>query len=135
MRANLTLDQNNYILTLKQAIDGEYVVPDDIDFDYLNCYQLSGEEFIFDEEKAQKIKDDDSKRNEIEDLKKKLNDSDYIMARYSEEILALDNPLTWISDVIKINIKYRSLYLEALKNRKIWRNRIEELEEELNETI
>ena len=135
MRANLTLDQNNYILTLKQAIDGEYVVPDDIDFDYLNCYQLSGEEFIFDEEKAQKTKDDDSKRNEIEDLKKKLNDSDYIMARYSEEILALDNPLTWISDVIKINIKYRSLYLEALKNRKIWRNRIEELEEELNETI
>lgn len=135
MRANLTLDQNNYILTLKQAIDGEYAVPDDIDFDYLNCYQLSGEEFIFDEEKAQKIKDDDSKRNEIEDLKKKLNDSDYIMARYSEEILALDNPLTWISDVIKINIKYRSLYLEALKNRKIWRNRIEELEEELNETI
>ena len=135
MRANLILDQNNYILTLKQAIDGEYAVPDDIDFDYLNCYQLSGEEFIFDEEKAQKIKDDDSKRNEIEDLKKKLNDSDYIMARYSEEILALDNPLTWISDVIKINIKYRSLYLEALKNRKIWRNRIEELEEELNETI
>ena len=135
MRANLTLDQNNYILTLKQAIDGEYAVPDDIDFDYLNCYQLSGEEFIFDEEKAQKTKDDDSKRNEIEDLKKKLNDSDYIMARYSEEILALDNPLTWISDVIKINIKYRSLYLEALKNRKIWRNRIEELEEELNETI
>ena len=50
-----------------------------------------------------------------------------VIARWGEEIISLDNPLTWISDVIKINLKYMKNYKELLKNRKEWRERIEEL--------
>ena len=127
MKANLTLDQNNYILTLKTAIDGEYDVPDDINLDFINCYQLVDGEFVFDEDKYNEVKGQDGVNEEIEDLEKKLNSTDYIIARWGEELVSLDNPLTWIADVISINRKYRNMYLEALRNRKIWRARIEEL--------
>ena len=127
MKANLTLDQNNYILTLKTAIDGEYDVPDDINLDFINCYQLVDGEFVFDEDKYNEVKGQDDVNEEIEDLEKKLNSTDYIIARWGEELVSLDNPLTWIADVISINRKYRNMYLEALRNRKIWRARIEEL--------
>ena len=127
MKANLTLDQNNYILTMKTAIDGEYEVPDDINLDFINCYQLVDGEFVFDETKYEEIKHQDDVNDEIEDLEKKLNETDYIIARWGEELVALDNPLTWITDVIRINNKYRQMYLKALLDRKIWRARIEEL--------
>lgn len=131
MRANLTLDQNNYILTLKKAIDGEYEVPDDIDLNFLNCYYLSEGKFLFDEEKYKQVKEKDGNRNEIESLQKQLNATDYILAKYCEEILALNNPLTWIADVIKVNLKYISQYSDIIKQRAEWRARIKELENEL----
>ena len=71
----------------------------------------------------QKVADE----KEIADLEQKLNETDYIIARWGEEIVSLDNPITWIADVIKINVKYAKEYKEAFANRKVWRERIEEL--------
>lgn len=128
MRAFVIFDDDNYIVSVKTAIDGPYELPDDFDFNYLNCYYLSEGKFLFDEEKKSKIEVDDSKKDEIEDLKKKLADTDYIFAEYCEEVLALNNPLTWIADVIKINLKYINQYSGIIKKRAEWRARIKELE-------
>ena len=97
----------------------------------LFAYKLGKNRLIWDEYKWQEIlkeRQDKADQEEIKDLKQKLNDTDYIIARWGEEIVSLDNPLTWITDVIKINLKYSKQYAEALKNRKAWRERIEELE-------
>lgn len=103
----------------------------DLTEDRIYAYKLGKNELIFDEKRYQEILDAKQKKTDMEeiaDLKGKLNSTDYIMAEYSEEILALDNPITWIADVIKINLKYAAKYKEALADRKKWRKRIEELE-------
>ena len=107
---------------------------DDYNFedDRLFAYRLGKNELIFDEAKYKEIckeKEKEADFKEIAELKQKLTDSDYIIARWGEEIVSLENPLTWIADVIKINLKYTKEYNEAFANRKRWRARIEELEE------
>lgn len=100
--------------------------------DRLFAYRLGKNELIFDEAKYKEIckeKEKEADFKEIAELKQKLTDSDYIIARWGEEIVSLENPLTWIADVIKINLKYSKEYKDAFANRKKWRARIEELEE------
>ena len=63
----------------------------------------------------------------IKYLKELLAQSDYISSKWMEEIVSLNNPLTWVADVIKINIKYTKEYSQLLKNRKAWRQEIQEL--------
>jgi hypothetical protein len=63
----------------------------------------------------------------IEYLKTLLTQTDYIMSKWVEEIISLDNPLTWISDVIKINVKYINQYRQVIQDRKAWRKEIEDL--------
>ena len=100
--------------------------------DRIYAYKLGKNELIFDEEKYEEICKEHEKEadfKEIAELKQKLTDSDYIIARWGEEIVSLENPLTWISDVIKINLRYSKEYKESFANRRKWRARIEELEE------
>ena len=100
--------------------------------DRIYAYKLGKNELIFDEEKYEEICKEHEKEadfKEIAELKQKLTDSDYIMARWGEEIVSLENPLTWATDVVKINIKYSKEYKDAFANRRKWRARIEELEE------
>ena len=74
------------------------------------------------QEKQQKAKE-----TEIESLKESLAQTDYIVAEAFENVLSLDNPVTFISDFIKILLQYNSKYATVIANRKIWRDRIEEL--------
>lgn len=97
----------------------------------LYAYKLGKNRLIWDENKWQNIlaqRQEKADQEEVKDLKQKLNDTDYIIARWGEEIVALNNPLTWIADVIKINLKYSQMYAQTIADRKRWRERIEELE-------
>lgn len=97
----------------------------------LYAYKLGKNRLTWDEKRWQEIlkeRQDKADQAEIKDLKQKLYETDYIISRWGEEIVSLTNPLTWITDVIKINLKYSQMYAEALRNRKRWRERIEELE-------
>lgn len=133
MKYTVFLDGRGYVTNITQT-GHDYVELNLDDYDFSNgrkrAYRLGRNVLIFDEQeysriqKASQTKQDEA---EIKDLEQKLNDTDYIFARYSEEILALDNPLTWVADVIKLNLKYSKEYSEAIKNRKKWRARIEEL--------
>ncbi len=125
----LILDENGYI-------KGFYTVEEDYDFvgqmsefpeacdGWTKC--VNGE-LIVDEEKKQEILENIAKNTEILDLERNLDSTDYIMARMMEEVMALNNPLTFIADFIKILANYNTKYKETLANRKTWRARIEEL--------
>lgn len=139
MKYNVVTDADGYVQIIRHTgTKLDFVELDlskyDLTEDRMHAYKLGRNELIWDEAKYQEIlnkkqKEADSK--EIADLEQKLNDTDYIIARWGEEIVSLDNPLTWISDVIKINLKYASQYKEAFANRKRWRERIEELRSKL----
>lgn len=129
MKANITFDENNYIKRFVVAIDGEYEIDQEtFEFDYLFCYHLVDGELVLDENKKQEQIEQNDKENEIAFLKRELYDTDYITARCFEEIMALDNKLTFIADFIAIVIKYSKQYKDVIANRKAWRQRIEELE-------
>lgn len=127
MRANIMFDENGYANKFVQSFDGKYEVPAKFNIDYLRCYHLVDNILTLDEEKVKKEDSDREKAIEIASLKKNLTDSDYVIARTFEEIMSLDNALTFIADFIKILKSYKTQYSELISQRKAWRDRIEEL--------
>lgn len=128
----LNLDKDKYILSISHTKNDNVEIDLSLlDLKYLNCYKFINSEVILDEtKKAEMIAEEESKSKaeEIADLQQKLNDSDYIIARTFEEIMSLDNSITFIADFIKIIKQFKTQYAEVLANRKTWRERIEELE-------
>ena len=135
MKYYVITDNRGYVLSITRTGTVKDYVELDLDkYDLtegrIHAYTLGYNALVFDEKEYQRILDSKQQAEnqlEISDLKQKLNETDYIMARWGEELISLENPLTWVSDVIKINIKYSKEYKETLANRKSWRKRIEEL--------
>lgn len=131
MLFTVNLDEDNFILSLAHTNnDNVEIDVEDIDMQYLNAYQLiNGIVTLNAEKKAELVEaeEQEAKDEEIAELEKNLNDTDYIMARMLEEIMGLSNPLTFITDMLLIFANYATKYREALANRKTWRARIEEL--------
>lgn len=128
----IKLDDDRYIMSISHTVN------DDVDIDlsllevkYLNAYRYINSEIFLDEvKKAEMIAAETKEEEEAEvaDLKKKLADSDYIFAEELEAITSLSNPVTFITDFIKIIVEYATKYKDLIADRKSWRQRIEELE-------
>ena len=124
-------DENMYVLSISHT---KY---DDVEIDiktleekYLNAYILVEKSLILDSEKKKSMIDEEqkeAKETEIIMLKKQLSDTDYIIAETFENVMNLDNPITFISDIIKILVQFKTKYKDVLDQRKVWRDRIEEL--------
>lgn len=135
MKYEVITDLNKYVKLIRHTgTIKDYVELDldkyDLSEDRIYAYKLGKNELIFDEAKYKEICDEKQEKEnqkEISILKAFLNDTDYIIARAYEEVLALKNPLTFVADVIKIQIKYSIKYKEKLAERVKARKRIEEL--------
>ena len=131
MKYTVNLDEQNYVLSIANTPNDNIELDlTDIDLPHLSAYQLLDNELVLDEVKLNELIAQEHQHvvdDEIFDLEQKLNSTDYIMARMLEEIMALDKPLTFIADMIKIFISYAQKYKTQLANRKSWRERIEEL--------
>ena len=131
MLYTVNTDKNDFVLSISHTVN------DDIDLDistidtnYLNAYQLVSNKLIMNQDRKNEIEEErqnKAKQTEIESLKKSLADTDYIVSEAFENVLALDNPVTFISDFIKVMVQFNSKYATVIANRKIWRDRIEEL--------
>lgn len=131
MLYTVNTDKNNFVLSLSHTkFDNIEIDIDKIDLNYLEAYELSGNKLILNQDRKNEIEEErqaSAKQTEIDSLKKSLADTDYIVAETFENVLALDNPVTFISDFIKIMVQFNSKYATVIANRKIWRDRIEEL--------
>ena len=96
----------------------------------INCYKLINGEYILDTEKETKELEQYNKEKRLSTLHSYLNETDYITARAFEEVMTLNNPLTFITDMIAILIKYTTQYKDVIAQRKVVRAEIEELEKE-----
>lgn len=136
MKYLVLTDNEGYILTITHTGTKKDFAELDLsnyDLTKLHAYKLGKDELIFDEERWNQIVAEEQKKaneKEIAELEQRLKDTDYIISRWGEDIMALDNRLTWIADAIIISVKYSKQYKEALANRKSWRARIEELKGE-----
>lgn len=133
MKYNVTTDVRGYVLnivhtgTIKDYVELNL---DDYDLAKKRAYKLGKNKLIFDQKEWERISSEKEKKadfKEVDELKSFLYETDYITSRAFEEILALTNPLTWVADVIKINIKYTREYAQTLTQRVKARNRIEKI--------
>lgn len=135
MRFQVITDQDDYCVLVRHTgtkLDFIDLNLEDYDFsnERLRAYKLEGNKLMFDESRyaqIQKNNQEKSEKIEMLDLEQKLKETDYIISKWGEEIIELSNPLTWISDVIKISIKFIKEYKDTLERRKTWRKRIEEI--------
>lgn len=125
-------DENGYILSISHtANDSADIDLDLIDLKYLNAYKWINSEVILDEVKKAELIAAEQKEAvdaEIADLKAKLKESDYVVANTFEQVMSLDNAVTFIVDFIKIMKDFKEKYSDLITERKAWRTRIEELE-------
>lgn len=131
MLYTVNTDKDNFVLSLSHTVNDDVEVDIKyIDIKYLNAYQLIGNKLIMNQDRKSEIeaeRNEEAKQTEIESLKKSLADTDYIVSETFENVLALNNPVTFISDFIKILAQFNRKYATVIANRKIWRDRIEEL--------
>lgn len=80
MKYKLILDKNNYLIGFEKSYseDGYELNPTEMKLDYLNCYKVSGNALVLDEEKYNALIDTESKEEEIAKLKQELTQYDYI---------------------------------------------------------
>lgn len=133
MKAKINFDENGYVSHFITDPYGDYEIDDNINFEFLYCYHLVDGEIVLDEEKrASQIAEEEKNKEiaEIAELEQMLKDTDYIFFKELEEITALSNPVTFISDFIKILVAYAKEYKDVIANRKSWRERIRELKGE-----
>lgn len=136
MKYQVITDTQGYVSIIRHTgTIQDYVELDldqyDLTENRLHAYKLGKNELIFDPARYEEIQYEEQKKKdmkEISTLKSFLYETDYITSRAFEEVMALNNPLTWIADVIKINVKYTKLYASTIAERVWARNRIEELE-------
>lgn len=131
MKYTLSLDENNYVMGIAHTKNDDFELDiSTIEVQYLNAYQKVKDKLVLDENRKQELIEQEHQheiQEEIITLQANLNSTDYIMARMLEEIMSLDKPITFISDMIKIFVEYGSKYKDTLADRKAWRERIEEL--------
>lgn len=127
MTARLVFNEEGYIERFFIGEEG-YTLTEDFDLRYVYCYHLVDGQIVLDESRKAEQIEKEMGQIEIEDLKKKLSETDYIFAQEVEEISSLSNPVTFISDLIKILVSYSTKYKDIISNRKAWRDRIKELE-------
>lgn len=138
MKYEVVLDSDGYVSIIRHTgTVKDFVELDlslyDLSDDRIHAYKLGRNELIFDAEKYKQITEAKQKIidfKEIDELKRYLNETDYIIARAFEEALTtLDNPLTFIREFISILVKYHNMYKDVLSQRIKARLRIEELED------
>ena len=134
MLYTVNTDQSNYVLSISHTDqDNTELDLTKLELNYLSAYKLIDNIMVLDNEKKKEIiaqEEQTAKEENIKELKKYLADTDYITARAFEEVMALNNPLTFVTDMIAILVKYSTQYKDVIAQRKIVRAEIEELEKE-----
>lgn len=132
MLYTITLDGEGYILSIANTKNDDTELDLSVlDLPHIQAYKLVDGQPLLDEAKLQVMIEAEQRKakdEEIEELKRYLNETDYIMAETFESVMALNNPVTFIADFIKILVDFKQQYADAIANRKLWRQRIKELE-------
>lgn len=132
MLYTVNIDMDGFILSVGHTKnDNTELDLNKMDLPHINAYKLSADGFVLDEQRLTELvqaEEQKAKDDEIAQLKEMLNQTDYIMAETFESIMALNNPVTFIADFIKVLVDFKQQYSKAIEDRKLWRQRIKELE-------
>ena len=100
-----------------------------MDLAYLDCYYEKDGKIVLNEERKAQMEADESRESRIHELEKMLEESDSIVTGMLDDIASLNNPVTFISDFIKVLADYNGKYASLIADRKAWRAELETLKE------
>lgn len=129
MLYTITVNDENYIMSISHTVNDDTDIDLSwLDLNYLNAYQLIDGKVVLNETKKAELIAEENKREHdahIEELKQFLKDTDYITAETFEKVMALNNPVTFIADIIKILVEFKNKYAEVIAQREDAREEIE----------
>ena len=132
MLYTVTTDDNGYILSISHTKEDSIELDlKEMDLRYLGAYQLSKGVVTLDEAVKKELEDEmkhEADQERIEELKMYLKSTDGIMAEMIEDMLSLNNPVTFIADLIKLMADYSTRYKDVIAQRKEARREIDEKE-------
>lgn len=127
MLYTVSLDSNNYILSVAHTQhDDTELNLEEMELEYLGAYQLIEGVATLDEEKKAELvaeQEEQEKQIEIMNLSLQLQSTNTDMLDFVEQLFALKNPLTFISDMINLMKNYMTL----VATRQSLREQIKEL--------
>ena len=116
MKYFVSTDSRGYVLNITHTGSSRDFVEldlDEYDLSKKRAYRLGKNTLIFDADEWSRISTQseyEADMKEIAELQSFLEETDCYSLRAWEEIMALTNPLTWVSDAIKITIKYSRIF-------------------------
>ena len=122
MLYTISLDENNYIQSIGHTKkDNTELDIEKIDLQYLNAYQLIDGIVVLNEDRKKELIQENekiAKEEEILTLTDHLKQSDEDLLDFVEQLFALKNPLTFISDMFTLMKNYTALVAERQSIRK-----------------
>lgn len=138
MRYEVITDSDGYVQVIRHTgtPSRDFVELNLADYNFDNnrmyAYKLGKDELIFDADKYEIIHEElvrKEDQKQIAILEQQLAETDYIGSKWADEVMQLTDPLTFQSDLMKINSKFETEYRDVLEQREAWRKEIEELED------
>ena len=129
MKYELLKNDEGFIVSMLKSDKGIEVDISKMDLAYLDCYYEKDGKVVLNEDKLAAVKADESRQFRIHELKKMLEESDGIVTGMLDDIASLNNPVTFISDFIKVLADYNGKYASLIADRKAWRAELETLKE------
>ena len=129
MKYELIKNDEGFIVSMIKSDKGIEVDISKMDLAYLDCYYEKDGKVVLNEERKAQMKADESRESRIHELEKMLEESDGIVTGMLDNIASLNNPVTFISDFIKVLADYNGKYASLIADRKAWRAELETLKE------
>lgn len=129
MKYELIKNDEGFIVSMIKSDKGIEVDISKMDLAYLDCYYEKDGKVVLNEERKAQMEADESRESRIHELEKMLEESDGIVTGMLDDIASLNNPVTFISDFIKVLADYNGKYASLIADRKEWRAELETLKE------
>ena len=118
MKYKISTDKDGYIIKIEKDEKGIDIDISSMLLGFLNCYQLNDNKVVLDTEKYQSILNEDEKQSRISEILKELEQTDYVQDEFINSLLSLNNPVTFITDILALMSNVMKEYPSIIAERK-----------------
>lgn len=131
LKVKIITGEDNYIISAFITSQGNYdldeLLKDGFDFNYATCFKMVEGKPVLDEQKKEAEQEQRIHDARVNELIGKLEESDIEVTAILDDLTSLNNPVTFVSDLISILASFNSKYAQLVKDRKAWRTELNEL--------
>ena len=127
MKYRVIADEQNFVIGIVADEKGIEIEKDIANSEYLEAYRLAEGKLILDEDRKAELVSRDQTQARAEELTRLLEDSDIEVTAILDDLTSLNNPVTFVTDLISLLSSFNSKYSQLVKDRKAWRSELNDL--------